>query len=139
MKVGFTGSRNSMSNKQVNIFKQITKTLDITEFHHGGCIGSDEIADAIVKNVKKGKQLKTIIHLSYKKDKANIKADIEIKPAPYLERNKDIVDQSEILIATPRNKETFNSGTWTTIRYARKKNIPIYIIKPNGVVKKENQ
>lgn len=139
MIVGFTGSRIGMSDKQEEVFKQLAKTLDISEFHHGDCIGSDEKADSIVKTIGKNKEIKTVIHPSYKKDRANCEGDVIIKPASYLERNKDIVDHSEVLVATPHNKENFTSGVWATIRLARKKKIPIYVIKPNGLVKKENQ
>ena len=71
MKTGFIGSRNGMSDDQVKIFKQIVNVLDITEFHHSGCLGADEVADSIVKEIKKDK-IKTVIHLSYKKDRADL-------------------------------------------------------------------
>ena len=141
MIIGFTGSRNGMTDKQEEGFEQLAKTLDISEFHHGDCIGSDEKADSIIKSQieKRKKDIKTIIHPSYKKDRANCKGDVVIKPTSYLDRNKDIVNHSEVLVATPSGKENFTSGVWATIRLARKKKIPIYVIKPNGIVKKENQ
>ena len=38
-------------------------------------------------------------------------------------RNKDIVNSCDILIACPENdKEVIRSGTWSTIRYAKKIN-----------------
>ena len=54
------------------------------------------------------------------------------KPKPYLERNKDIVDETGLLIATPKGEEIVRSGTWSTIRYARKNHKKIIIIMPNG-------
>ena len=138
MIVGFTGSRKNMTDKQVEVFGQIAKTLDISEFHHGDCIGSDAKADEIVKNISK--DIKMVIHPpSYKKDRANCKGDVIIKPASYHDRNKDIVNHSEVLVATPSCKENFTSGVWATVRLARRRGIPVYIIKQNGIVKKENQ
>ena len=50
---------------------------------------------------------------------------------PYLERNHDIVDNSDVLIATPKESvEQIRSGTWATIRYAKKLNKPIMIMEP---------
>ena len=42
---------------------------------------------------------------------------------PYLERNRNIVDNTTMLVAFPNNnKELLKSGTWSTIRYAKKRN-----------------
>jgi len=48
----------------------------------------------------------------------------------YLERNLDIVKNSSLLIACPinKNKEELRSGTWSTIRKARKHKLTIYIL-----------
>jgi hypothetical protein len=51
----------------------------------------------------------------------------------YLQRNKDIVNNCNYLIACPySNKEQLSSGVWSTIRYAKKliienKNISLLI------------
>lgn len=49
---------------------------------------------------------------------------------PYLERNANIVEESSILIACPidKNEEEWRSGTWSTVRKARKRNIMIHIL-----------
>ena len=58
----------------------------------------------------------------------------------YLKRNRAIVKRSDILIATPgQREEILHSGTWSTVRYARKKGIPIWKIYPNGIVETENK
>jgi len=52
---------------------------------------------------------------------------------PPLKRNHKIVDGSEHLLATPAGMhEERRSGTWATIRYARKQEKPITIIYPDG-------
>ncbi len=67
------------------------------------------------------------------------KGDETRKPKPYLKRNHDIVDESDILIGFPSSEEErLRSGTWATVRYARKTGKRIYIIFPDGKVKQEN-
>lgn len=66
-------------------------------------------------------------------------ADKKEAPKPFLERDQDIVDWSEVLIATPSEEtgEKLRSGTWATVRMARKKGIPIIIVRPSGKVEQE--
>jgi hypothetical protein len=64
--------------------------------------------------------------------------DTQEDPLPYLERNKKMVDNSELLLALPIGVETLRSGTWSTVRYARKLGKPIVIIWPTGSITKEN-
>jgi len=48
---------------------------------------------------------------------------------PYLRRNQDIVNAVSHLVAVTRtNKEESRSGTWATIRYARKMRKRIHMI-----------
>lgn len=58
------------------------------------------------------------------------KADILMDEKPYLERNLNIVKNSDILIACPidKNQEILRSGTWSTIRQAKKNNLITYIL-----------
>ena len=135
IKIGFTGTRHGMSEEQKSEFKKIIKSKECEEFHHGMCIGSDEQAHQIAKDTK----IKVVGHPpSFKKFMATTECDITKKPFDYLKRNKNIVDEAEILIATPDVKEKVRSGTWSTIRYARKKGKRIYIIHKNGRTTIEN-
>ncbi len=52
---------------------------------------------------------------------------------PYLMRNHDIVNESFLIIATPRQYSYVpRSGTWATINYAVKNNGRVMIVWPNG-------
>ncbi|KKM09958.1 hypothetical protein LCGC14_1722330, partial [marine sediment metagenome] len=53
-----------------------------------------------------------------------------MEPAHPLARNKLMVARADFLIATPKTmKEVMRgSGTWATIRYARKADIPILLL-----------
>lgn len=57
-------------------------------------------------------------------------------PTTYETRNHAIVDACRLLIATPRATERAQprSGTWATIRYAQRKERPVWLIWPDGTV-----
>ena len=131
IKIGFTGTRHGMNEGQLKELKNIIKSKEIEEFHHGMCVGSDKQSHDFIKSEK----IKIVGHPpTYKKFMAECDCDIAMKPFDYLQRNKNIVDNSDILIATPDCKEKVRSGTWSTVRYARKQGKKIYIIHKNGRV-----
>jgi hypothetical protein len=130
-KIGFTGTRHGMSEEQIEAFKNLIKSKESDEFHHGMCVGSDKQSHEIVKEAG----IKVVGHPpSFRKFMAECDCDIFMKPHDYLTRNKNIVDETDMLIATPDCKEKVRSGTWSTVRYARKKHKKIYIIHKNGRV-----
>lgn len=135
MKVGFTGSRLGMNQLQADIFRTFIIGHDVTEFHHGDCIGADADAHNIIQPYK----IPIIIHPPIDtKFRANCKSSLSVFKKGYLERNQDIVDQTDILIAVPEGfNELVRSGTWYTVRYARKCSKNVYIIFMNGEVKEE--
>jgi predicted Rossmann fold nucleotide-binding protein DprA/Smf involved in DNA uptake len=60
------------------------------------------------------------------------------KPRSYLSRNRDIVRDTEMLVATPGEEaEHLRSGTWSTVRFARKLGRSVWVILPNGTVRRE--
>ena len=129
MKVGFTGTRFGMSYKQKEALSNLLyETLD-EEFHHGDCLGADYEADSIAR--KWGYEI--VIHPPEDKKYRAFCAqsgDTVWEPAPYLERNRDIVDSTDKLIAAPKSgKEELRSGTWATIRYARKMGKEVVILE----------
>ena len=135
LKIGFTGTRNGMSSNQIKEFEKLFKSKDFEEFHHGVCIGSDKQAHDHITSIKNEKNAKTVGHPpKYKKFMAECECDYVMKPYDYLQRNKNIVDETDVMVATPDTKERVRSGTWSTIRYARKQGKKIYIIHKNGRV-----
>ena len=134
MKLGFTGTRKGMSKNQIDTLKSILNNIFIEEFHHGKCIGADtqahEIAWDTIIRVKK-----IVIHppldksLESKTIKQQPGETEELPPKNYLERNRDIVDSTDILIAAPNSIiNNQNSGTWYTISYAYQNKKPVIII-----------
>jgi len=61
-----------------------------------------------------------------------------LRPKAYLSRNKDIVRYNEMLVATPgETQNRSRSGTWSTVRFARKMGRPVWVILPNGDLRRE--
>lgn len=123
MHIGFTGTQQGMTDHQK---KQVRKVLeDLYKiggkniFHHGDCIGADSDAHDIAANI--GYYI--VVHPPIKSSKRAYRTSIccEVRDKKdYLVRNRDIVDESDFMIATPSTKkEILRSGTWSTVRYTR--------------------
>lgn len=133
LRIGFTGTRHGMSVVQKEEFKKLVDSKDFQEFHHGMCEGSDEQAHHMID--EDTRKIKIIGHPPvFTGSLVSVPCNILMKPDTYLKRNRNIVDASDVLIATPDTKERMRSGTWSTVRYARKKEKRIYIIHKNGRV-----
>lgn len=137
MKIGFTGTRDGMTEAQKVTVKKILKGFRdaYPEFHHGDCVGADADAHEIAEKLR----YHIVIHPPTNNSlRAYCKGEdvslLDLKP--YLVRNKDIVKDTETLIATPNGfKEKQQSGTWSTVRFAQKQNKFILIVWPDGTVK----
>ncbi len=118
--VGFTGTQHGMSESQKEQLRDWLVGLGANELHHGDCIGADAEADAIARELG----LNIVIHPPVTEKKrawCAREGDVILPPLPYLERNHDIAYDTPILIACPRTRdEVLRSGTWATVRYAKK-------------------
>lgn len=131
MKLGFTGTQSGMTEAQKAAFIEFIDDNEIDEFHHGDCIGSD--SDAHVLVLESYRRIPIHLHPPTNPAKrAFCKGDREFAPLPYLDRNREIVGLTNVLIATPKGPEELRSGTWATIRYARKLGHPVVIVWPDG-------
>lgn len=136
MIIGFTGTRNGMSEKQKILFGNLIECLRIHIFHHGDCMGSDSDAHDIVAEYDDS--IPIFIHPPSDDKLRAFKNGIQLREKSYLERNKDIVDVANVMLATPKDcVNIVRSGTWFTIRYAWRKNNPLIIILPNGEIRYE--
>jgi hypothetical protein len=132
-RIGFTGTRNGMTPEQLLGFTNTVKAFDLKEFHHGDCIGSD--AEAHYHILGLFPHAKIIIHPPDKNGmRAFCKPSTHIHtPLPFLRRNQEIVDETDVLIATPGEAtEQVRSGTWSTVRYALKNGRFVLIVYPDG-------
>jgi len=136
--VGFTGSQSGLTVLQSNKLETLIAHLKPVEAHHGGCIGADDSFHQCCL------KFEIRVHLHPGCDKFGNKPKVgkwteedkcivvinETKW--YLERNMDIVDACNILIACPKGPEERRSGTWSTVRYAKKSKKNIIILYPDG-------
>jgi hypothetical protein len=121
--------------------KLVHKALDsfrhIHKVHHGDCVG----ADAEFHEISRALGIAVHIHPPTKNGKRAFcaHADIVRPVQDYLKRNRDIVDSCSVLLAAPNaDKEKLRSGTWATVRYARKLGKKIFILLPAGEIIVEN-
>lgn len=129
--IGFTGTQVGMTAAQRNTFKNLLSALRPSILHHGDCIGADAQAHVLAKSVKTA----IVIHPpSDNSKRAYCKGAVATRePKPYLKRNADIVTESEALIAAPKEfDEQLRSGTWATIREAKRQQKVATIIYPDG-------
>jgi len=130
MKVGFTGTQVGMTNRQKLELKEYLQVLGVTELHHGDCVGADDEAADIARLMG----IRLVMHppTDSRKRAYNFRIGEEVRDQhPYLTRNHHIVDETEILIATPKTGyEELRSGTWATVRYARKLGRRVYVLTP---------
>jgi len=131
MKVaGFTGTRKGCTPAQLENLKRVLRLIDV--LHHGDCTGADAEAWWVAKTLY-GKY--TVCHPPIKsKTRAFTAPNDEMRPQyDYIVRDHHIVDESQFMIGVSNTmEEVIRSGTWTTIRYARKLKRPILILFPDG-------
>ena len=138
MKIGYTGTRAGLTWLQRSKTFARLSLLHSSELHHGDCIGGD--AEAHEMGLRRRHRI--VIHpptnpkqRAYCKSATWSTSPVSFTEAkPYLKRNEDIVNQTECLIANPKEKEEQRRGsiTWATIRYALKVGKTVYIIYPDG-------
>lgn len=133
MKVGFTGTQHGMTDAQKEMVHTLFFAVTPVELHHGDCIGADAEAHDIAIYFS---STDVVIHPPLIQTKRAFKTACEYRdPKPYLDRNHDIVDETKLLVATPKSaQEELRSGTWATIRYAVRKKKDVYIVFPDGSV-----
>jgi hypothetical protein len=144
-KIGFTGTSRGMTADQKERLRDFLRGIvrtevhqgnSFVEFHHGDCIGADDEAATIAHE----EGCSIVAHPGYpagKPEDTTFRAfnphNETILPAKeFLKRDHDIVNVTDHMIAAPHtDKELVRSGTWTTVRYARKANKGISFVYPN--------
>ena len=138
MRLGFTGTQDGMTERQYDaLFEELWPVLDgVEEAHHGMCIGSDDEFHSIMAMWSSA-----LIHghpPTNQSKMVHVDCAVLHDPKPYLDRNHDIVDAVDRMLAAPRGMtEEQRSGTWSTIRYTRRRGLPLTICWPDGTVTRE--
>ena len=132
--IGFTGTQKGATRTQLTTLASFLSgpaELGARALHHGDCIGADSQAHLLALDG----DIPVVLHpASTSLKRAWSKGATKIWPAkPPLDRNRDIVDATDVLIACPfQNHEILRSGTWATVRYARKQGKQVIIVWPDG-------
>lgn len=136
--VGFTGTRAGLTPVQRDRVSALLAGAD--EGRHGDCVGGDETFHGLCLDAG----IPVVLHPPEDaRLRAHCRGALRVEPSkPFLERDKDIVRESTELIAAPKEtrepSSTRGSGTWFTVRYARKRGAPVKIIMPNGELQGES-
>lgn len=131
MIIGFTGTREGMSDAQCTKLHKVLNELKCTEFHHGDCVGADSQAAYLVRSMA---GIKIVCHPP---SNSRLRAHVPIRDMdevlptqPYRVRNQAIVNACDHLVVGPKNNlEARRSGTWGTYRYAQRRGKPTTILK----------
>jgi hypothetical protein len=130
MIVGFTGTRDGMTREQGERAAQIVHEQRPTEVHHGCCVGADAELHAVAKWF-----WSVVGHPGPQgQHRAELTGFARLHPAKdFGDRNQDIVDACDVLVAAPKEySEQPSGGTWQTVRRARRAGKRVIIVWPDG-------
>lgn len=135
MNIGFTGTREGMTDVQRERVAQFLHDEQPEVVHHGDCVGADSQFHDSVLLLPQPTWIET--HpCTLTKLRAYRKADVVHPVKPPKDRNKDIARASHLLLAAPKGTpaEYPRSGTWQTVRMALSFRKPVTVIWPDGSV-----
>jgi hypothetical protein len=137
MKVGFVGSKYGGNEFQQDLLRDLLLAMEPCEVHHGDRVGADVQMHDICRELN----IPVIIHPPAHKELRSFCEGYKKchEPKSYISRNKDIVNDTDIVIAMPDTlSESFKSDTWSTIRYAKKYLRPLVVIMLDGTIVEKN-
>lgn len=135
MIIGFTGTSQGMTEQQrQSLYAQLVALGPGHTLVHGDCVGADAQAHFLASC--RGWTIE-IYPSTLGHARAYCAAPVIHPVMAPLARNKVIAKRAELMLATPREPhEVLRSGTWATIRAARKLGRDGWIILPNGGLRK---
>lgn len=128
--LGMTGTREGMTGAQRRRFAVILG--EATVLHHGDCVG----ADADAHDLARAHGCYIVVHPPADDRLRAYCAGDEVRTAkPYFARNRDIVDECDLLVATPKETKVHQrGGTWYTVGYAMSVGRRHVVIWPDGSI-----
>lgn len=115
--IGITGTTMGWTPTQHSMVHAALALAGVGEFHQGGCEGVDEQSAELADR------------LGYR---------VVTHPADDVDEtlhNRQLVDAVDLLIGVPYGDEEWpGSGTWFTIKYAKERGVPVYVVGPGGRV-----
>ncbi len=138
--IGFTGTRHGLTPAQrseVAFLVDLCAGFGPLEAHHGDCVG----ADAEFHSIARRCGVRIVVHPGPADDVARQAGCVGAErrePLPRMQRNRNIVLASTVMIAAPYEEtQQPRGGTWRTVEMARKAGRPLALVLPSGVVIKE--
>jgi len=128
MKIGVTGTRKGMNKQQREAIINFLIESKAQELHHGDCVGVDVEVAEIAHRIG----YLTVSHPPAKAAlRANHNSNFVNESFDYFQRNRNIVDQTDMLLVVPlQNQPQSKGGTWYTHDYAVKQGKPVVIFYP---------
>jgi hypothetical protein len=137
MILGFTGTRRGMTPLQRATVDRLFRELQPTALHHGG----ERHADTEAHRLALDARVNVCVHPGPDFDFAHdcLGAGTVMPVKPNLERNTDIAAAGVdgLVAAVAEHIEVLRSGTWSTVRRARKLGRRIWIVFPDGTLREE--
>ena len=132
--VAFTGTRDGMSPAQRTLVEKLLVEIAPSSVVHGDCVG----ADADFHDIAKGLGLTVYVYPgSIDEQRAHCEGAVAVsEPMWPTDRNPLIVEAAEVLIACPSGRKELRrgSGTWATVRHARRIGRRHLMVYPDGGV-----
>jgi len=131
IRLGFTGTRRGMTDEQRRACAALLERVRPEEVHHGDAIG----ADAEMHDLARAAGLIVVVHPPLNPShRAFCTGDRTDPPRPHKARDRAVVDAADLVLGTPAAPEAEgpHSGTWYTLRYAKRMGKPVVIIWPDG-------
>jgi hypothetical protein len=133
-RIGVTSTREGLTWAQLD---KLDRTLRLLKdfrgaawLHHGDCVGGDVQAARLARD----RGFKIVDHPPTRKGlRAFFHGDEAREPLDYLERNRALADEVDLLIGLPKDfAPRPRSGTWYTIGYAEGTDTKVAVILPDG-------
>lgn len=151
MILGFTGTRRGLTPAQRAALPSVVAALP-ERVLHGGAVGADEAFHDWIAPIYlrlDPRRLPVEVHPAYGlPDRYRFwcrrlgpyhEAVVHLADEP-LARNRLIVARCDRLLACPAEPdEVLRSGTWATVRYARKARKSLTIVLPDGTIREERR
>lgn len=139
MRVGFTGTRRGLTEAQRAALFGVLSRLraqGAEVMDNGCCEGADREAHEIWRTLGGHFHFRPgdTAQQAWAAGVAGLLDMVEF-PIAYLDRNRDIVNHASVVVAAPGEAvERLRSGTWATVRAARKAALDVLLVLPSGRV-----
>lgn len=132
-KIGVTGTRNPLTEFQLQSAYDFLSGIidDKKELHHGDCIGADYTIAMMAHKLG----FLIVCHPPISYALRGFAIYDQVRPAlTYFERNRNIVDETDLLLVFPMQMtHQAKGGTWYTYDYAIKAGKPVKMFYPKKI------